>query len=102
MRSLGEAGVVERESEAFLIENEVDYSEFSEEVLACLPKQLPWSVPQVRGGLSFSVWWQSVVTIIVKFGLTSSLFSEQVCWCTFIPGGGWQAERLQTRVCGDH
>ncbi len=48
MRSLGEAGVVERESEAFLLENDVDYSVFAEEVLACLPKQLPWSVPQVR------------------------------------------------------
>ncbi len=50
MRSLGEAGAVERESEAFLLENEVDYSPFPEEVLACLPNstQLPWVAPLVR------------------------------------------------------
>ena len=47
MRSLGEAGEVERESEAFLLENEIDSSEFSESVLDCLPKQLPWTIPQV-------------------------------------------------------
>ena len=47
MRSLGEAGEIERESEAFLIENDVDYSEFQSEVLECLPKQSPWTIPQV-------------------------------------------------------
>lgn len=39
--------MVERESEAFLLENEIDDAKFPEEVLDCLPKQLPWSVPQV-------------------------------------------------------
>ena len=51
MRSLGEAGEIERESEAFLIENDVDYSEFQPEVLECLPKKSPWSIPQVSNNL---------------------------------------------------
>lgn len=32
MRSLGEAGEIEPETEGILIENDVDYSEFTEEV----------------------------------------------------------------------
>ncbi|KAK7093416.1 hypothetical protein V1264_007176 [Littorina saxatilis] len=44
-RSLGEAGQVEPETEALLIENDVDCSEFSDEVLECLPQDLPWTIP---------------------------------------------------------
>ena len=47
MRSLGEAGEIEPETESFLLDNEVDYSEFSKDVLDCLPKDLPWSIPEV-------------------------------------------------------
>ncbi|XP_041377898.1 DIS3-like exonuclease 2 [Gigantopelta aegis] len=45
-RSLGEAGQIEPETEALLIENDVDYSEFSDKVLACLPSETPWVIPQ--------------------------------------------------------
>eukprot|EP00118_Oscarella_pearsei_P013267 m.104452 g.104452 ORF g.104452 m.104452 type:complete len:776 (+) comp37204_c0_seq7:86-2413(+) len=45
-RSLGEAGEIEPETEGFLIENGVDFSNFSEEVLDCLPKSLPWKIPK--------------------------------------------------------
>lgn len=48
MRSLGEAGVVETETEALLIDNEVDFEEFSSEVEDCLPKEHPWTIPRVR------------------------------------------------------
>ncbi len=58
MRSLGEAGLVEGESEAFLVENEVDYSPFPDEVLACLPTQLPWTAPPVRKTLL----WQFIIS----------------------------------------
>ncbi|XP_076452005.1 DIS3-like exonuclease 2 [Babylonia areolata] len=44
-RSLGEAGQLEPETEALLTENNIDSSEFSEKVLACLPKETPWTIP---------------------------------------------------------
>lgn len=47
MRSMGEAGEIEPETETFLIENEVDFCEFPDEALDCLPKNLPWSIPKV-------------------------------------------------------
>ncbi|XP_033642350.1 DIS3-like exonuclease 2 [Asterias rubens] len=45
-RSLGEAGEIEPETEGMLMEHGVDYSDFSDEVIACLPKNLPWTIPQ--------------------------------------------------------
>jgi len=47
MRSLGEAGEIEPETESFLLENEIDSGEFPSEALDCLPKSLPWTVPKV-------------------------------------------------------
>lgn len=44
-KTLGQAGEIEPETEGILLEYEVDFSEFSEEVLDCLPKNLPWTVP---------------------------------------------------------
>lgn len=48
MRSLCEAGVVEGETEAILIDNDIDFTDFSEEVNACLPTELPWTMPEVH------------------------------------------------------
>ncbi|XP_068427267.1 DIS3-like exonuclease 2 [Clinocottus analis] len=45
-KTLGQAGEIEPETEGILIEYEVDISEFSDEVLNCLPKNLPWSIPE--------------------------------------------------------
>ncbi|XP_062850645.1 DIS3-like exonuclease 2 isoform X2 [Trichomycterus rosablanca] len=45
VRSLGQAGVIEPETEAMLMEYDVDYSEFTPEVLECLPQSRPWTVP---------------------------------------------------------
>ncbi|XP_007900590.1 DIS3-like exonuclease 2 isoform X3 [Callorhinchus milii] len=44
-KSLGQAGEIEPETEGILIEYDVDFSEFSDEVLNCLPKSLPWTIP---------------------------------------------------------
>lgn len=44
-KSLGQAGEIEPETEGILTEYDVDFSEFSEEVLDCLPKNLPWTIP---------------------------------------------------------
>ncbi|XP_059200802.1 DIS3-like exonuclease 2 [Centropristis striata] len=44
-KTLGQAGEIEPETEGILIEYEVDFSEFSDEVLDCLPKNLPWTIP---------------------------------------------------------
>ena len=47
MRSLGEAGEIEPETESFLLENEIDSGDFTPEALDCLPKNLPWTLPEV-------------------------------------------------------
>ncbi|XP_052403829.1 DIS3-like exonuclease 2 isoform X2 [Carassius gibelio] len=44
-KTLGQAGEIEPETEGIMTEYEVDFSEFSEEVLNCLPQDLPWSIP---------------------------------------------------------
>ena len=45
-RSLGEAGEIEPETDSLLLINDIDSSPFSQEVLDCLPKCLPWKIPQ--------------------------------------------------------
>lgn len=44
-KTLGQAGEIEPETEGILMEYDVDFSDFSSEVLECLPKNLPWSIP---------------------------------------------------------
>ncbi|KAM9316575.1 DIS3-like exonuclease 2 [Gastrophryne carolinensis] len=46
MKSLGQAGDIEPETEGILTEYGVDFSEFSSKILQCLPQNLPWSIPQ--------------------------------------------------------
>lgn len=43
-RCIGKDGDVEVETEAFLIENGIDFSEFKDEVVKSLP-QVPWKIP---------------------------------------------------------
>ncbi|XP_019358969.1 PREDICTED: DIS3-like exonuclease 2 [Gavialis gangeticus] len=44
-KSLGQAGEIEPETEGILTEYGVDFSDFPQEVLACLPQCLPWVIP---------------------------------------------------------
>lgn len=44
-KTLGQAGEIQPETEGILTEYDVDFSEFPEEVLDCLPKNLPWTIP---------------------------------------------------------
>ncbi|XP_054839606.1 DIS3-like exonuclease 2 isoform X2 [Eublepharis macularius] len=44
-QSLGQAGEIEPETEGILTEYGVDFSDFSPEVLQCLPQSLPWDIP---------------------------------------------------------
>lgn len=46
IRSLGKAGEIEGETEAILLENNIDFRDFSKEIIDSLP-QLPWSIPKV-------------------------------------------------------
>ncbi|XP_018121095.1 DIS3-like exonuclease 2 isoform X2 [Xenopus laevis] len=46
MKSLGQAGEIEPETEGILMEYGVDFSDFPNKVLQCLPQNLPWSIPQ--------------------------------------------------------
>ncbi|KGL83115.1 DIS3-like exonuclease 2, partial [Tinamus guttatus] len=43
-KSLGQAGEIEPETEGILTEYGVDFSDFSSEVLECLPQNLPWVI----------------------------------------------------------
>ncbi|XP_039569717.1 DIS3-like exonuclease 2 isoform X2 [Passer montanus] len=43
-KSLGQAGEIEPETEGILTEYGVDFSDFSPEVLECLPQNLPWVI----------------------------------------------------------
>ncbi|XP_037704400.1 DIS3-like exonuclease 2 isoform X1 [Choloepus didactylus] len=45
-KSLGQAGEIEPETEGILTEYGVDFSDFSSEVLECLPRGLPWTIPR--------------------------------------------------------
>ncbi|XP_039999974.1 DIS3-like exonuclease 2 isoform X2 [Xiphias gladius] len=44
-KTLGQAGEIEPETEGILTEYDVDFSEFTDQVLDCLPKNLPWIIP---------------------------------------------------------
>ncbi|XP_031757684.1 DIS3-like exonuclease 2 isoform X2 [Xenopus tropicalis] len=46
MKSLGQAGEIEPETEGILVEYGVDFSDFPDKVLQCLPQDLPWTIPQ--------------------------------------------------------
>ena len=43
-RSIGIEGDIEVETEGILIENGIDFSEFKDDVVRCLP-QMPWKIP---------------------------------------------------------
>lgn len=43
VRALGKIGLQTTENEVILLEHDVPHSQFSEEVLSCLPK-LPWVI----------------------------------------------------------
>ncbi|CAL8365951.1 unnamed protein product [Boreogadus saida] len=45
VKTLGQAGEIDPETEGILMEYDVDFSEFPDVVLDCLPTALPWSVP---------------------------------------------------------
>ncbi|XP_051944055.1 DIS3-like exonuclease 2 isoform X1 [Hippocampus zosterae] len=44
-KTLGQAGEIEPETEGILTEYDVDFSDFSDNVLECLPKNVPWNIP---------------------------------------------------------
>ena len=87
LRSMGEAGEIEPETESFLIENDIDFEEFSPEALDCLPKQAPWTIPQVpvsqcsssTSSSSFSVFYMSYIH--VEYVSLRTVFSpfQRVC-----------------------
>lgn len=54
MRALGKIGDQNTENEVVLLEHDVPHSQFSEEVLSCLPK-LPWIITEEVNTLSVSL-----------------------------------------------
>uniref|UniRef100_A0A8C2YY77 DIS3-like exonuclease 2 n=1 Tax=Cyclopterus lumpus TaxID=8103 RepID=A0A8C2YY77_CYCLU len=62
-KTLGQAGEIEPETEGILIEYEVDFSEFSDEVLNCLPKNLPWTIPAEQMRLRKDLRKECIFTI---------------------------------------
>ena len=69
MRSVGEAGEIEPETESFLVENEVESGEFPLEALACLPTQRPWTIPQVHPNTDLVLWARCNVSSPGQSGL---------------------------------
>uniref|UniRef100_A0A674C9M8 DIS3 like 3'-5' exoribonuclease 2 n=1 Tax=Salmo trutta TaxID=8032 RepID=A0A674C9M8_SALTR len=65
-KTLGQAGEIEPETEGILIEYDVDFSEFSVEVLGCLPQKLPWTIPPEERVFEFThvciYLWKSSMT----------------------------------------
>ncbi|XP_039344667.1 DIS3-like exonuclease 2 isoform X3 [Mauremys reevesii] len=47
-KSLGQAGEIEPETDGILTEYGVDFSDFSQDVLECLPQSLPWVIPSTE------------------------------------------------------
>lgn len=64
MRSLGKIGEREAENEVILLEHDVPHSKFSDEVLACLPKE---------------TWTISASVSVYNFFNLYSICSYQVC-----------------------
>ncbi|KAJ3595724.1 hypothetical protein NHX12_005027 [Muraenolepis orangiensis] len=62
-KSLGQAGEIEPETEGILMEYDVDFSEFPDEVLDCLPKSLPWSIPPEEMALRRDLRKECIFTI---------------------------------------
>jgi len=48
IKSLGDAREIEPATEGILIEKDIDYSPFSDEVVACLPTDHPWEIPKAE------------------------------------------------------
>ncbi|XP_072047288.1 DIS3-like exonuclease 2 isoform X2 [Amphiura filiformis] len=62
-RSLGEAGDIETETEGMLIEYDIDHSVFGDQVLACLPKDLPWRIPSKEFAIRKDLRKECIFTI---------------------------------------
>ncbi|CAL8326820.1 unnamed protein product [Arctogadus glacialis] len=62
-KTLGQAGEIEPETEGILMEYDVDFSEFPDVVLDCLPTALPWSVPPEELGQRKDLREECIFTI---------------------------------------
>ena len=80
IRSLGNAGEIEGETEAILLENNIDFTDFSKEITDSLP-QLPWSIPKVANPDIHKMYIKLKPFLLERRG---------------------KEERLQTRVCIYH
>lgn len=101
-KTLGQAGEIEPETEGILLEYEVDFSEFSDEVLDCLPKNLPWTIPaeeiskrrdlrwdSLRGGTTDILVLQSLNTLVFfyagKNASSQSILLQPEIWMMLFP-----------------
>lgn len=64
-KTLGQAGEIEPETEGILMEYDVDFSDFSSEVLECLPKNLPWSIPPEELSTRRDLRWDSNTCVML-------------------------------------
>lgn len=46
-KPLGSLGEIDVETEGILIEYGIDFAEFSEDVYVGLPREVPWTIPEV-------------------------------------------------------
>lgn len=76
-RSIGEAGMVEAETDAILLEYEIDQRDFSSAVEDCLPKDLPWTIPKAGHALYY--------TAVYRFHSEEVGHMSPVTWLGYIP-----------------
>ena len=67
------------ESNAILMENGIDFAEFSPEALQCLP-ELPWTIPDVRSCLSICVKCSGCTIVLHTFTTCTCALWKLVCF----------------------
>lgn len=86
MKSLGQAGEIEPETEGILTEYGVDFSDFSNNVLQCLPQNLPWTIPQEELGKRRDLRSVKIMRLLFIKSFSFLLTS-------FLLGGGFTSSR---------
>ena len=88
VKSLGQAGEIEPETEGILMEYDVDFSEFSDDVLACLPQVLPWTIPHEEISRRRDLRWRVFSSPPGAMGFIMGL-SELICKCVSFKTKQW-------------
>nr|XP_061795351.1 DIS3-like exonuclease 2 [Nerophis lumbriciformis] len=85
-KTLGQAGEIEPETEGLLIEYDVDFSEFSSEVIDCLPKNVPWNIPPEEMAKRKDLRKECIFTI----DPSTARDLDDALSCKYLPDGNYE------------